>query len=199
MPEDLADEFDNYYRIRIDKSPSRASNYAYRKAFSESTGDFIIVSHPEILIPYDGVERMVAECDMTRRNVATQYHLTCEAVQELFRSHVYPTWAYDFDNIKKVHGFWAIQTPWLYPNSISHRYRNHFTFSGSTRERFEEYMIPATDEWGMEDGWVHKRELENNEPSLPIEIEVYHQEHDRVYGTIPEYSVRMRRIRNSRL
>ena len=56
-----------------------------------------------------------------------------------------------------------------------------------------------TNEWLMEDIWVHAKELKAGETAVPIDIEVYHQEHERVYGTRPEYSVRIQRIRDSHL
>ena len=198
MPDDLIDDFDVYSRIRADGSSIRSSNRAYREAFSQSSGDFIIVSHPELLIPYDGVERMVAEANMDRRNGPTQYHLTYEMVYQLFHARV-GEWEHDFDEIKSLPGFMSTITPWQYVNHVSHTYRNHFSFSGLTRERFTRYLIPDTEEWGREDAWTHEQEMKNGELSVPIDIEIYHQEHERVWGTITEYSVRVQRIMDSRL
>jgi len=183
-----------YFKIRADNSPSRCSNKALRYAFAKCRGDFVIFSQPELLIPYDAVEKMVSLSDMSRRNVAVQYHLN---IQQIHCLSSIIGWEHDFEKIKSVSNFLTTKTPWGYTNMESQRYRNHFSWSGSTRERFEEYMIPDTEEWGFEDAYVHVKELENREPCLPIDIEVYHQEHERVYGTIPEYSVRIKRIRDS--
>ena len=183
-----------YFKIRADNSPARSSNTAIRYGVAKCSGDFIIMGQPELLVPYDAVERMVSLSDIKRRNVAIQYHLNIKQAHYLSISN---DWMHDFEKIKNVSSFWGTQTPWGYTNMETHRHRNHFSWSGSTRERFEEYMIPDTEEWGAEDVYVHVKELENGEPCLPIDIEVYHQEHERVYGTIVEYSVRRQRIRNS--
>ena len=182
------------FKIRADNSHSRSPNTALRYGFSKCSGDFIIVGQPELLVPYDAVERMLILSDMSRRNVAVQYHLNAEQVYHLF---LMVGWEQDFEKIKFISNFMQTRTPWGYTNAEAPNYRNHFSWSGSIRERFKEYMIPNTEEWGVEDVYVHAKELENGEPCLPIDIEVYHQEHERVYGTIPEYSVRIKRIRAS--
>jgi len=190
----LEHRFDKYFALRKGTVPIRSPNNSLRKAFELSDGDFIICSQPELLIPFDAVEKMLSLSNHNRRNVATQYHLTAEALVHL---DGVLGWQHDFKKIKSIPGFMSITTPWAYTNINAPTYRNHFSFSGSTRERFEKYLIPQVEEWGMEDVWVYKKEVENGEPCVPIEIETYHQEHDRVYGTIPEYSVRIQRIRNA--
>ncbi len=89
--------------------------------------------------------------------------------------------------------FWATMTPWGFPNFKAPTYANHFGFCSSTRERFEEYMIPDTEIWGHDDSYVHAKELENGEPSLPIDVEIYHQSHNRLVPTAPEYSTQIYR------
>ena len=183
-----------YVPLRAYDSGFRASNMAIRRGFDESDGDFIITNQPEVLIPYDAIENMITLADMNRRNVATQFHLTFSQWHNL---RYLSGWEIDFDKIKSISNFMSTETPWGYPNLVTHTHRNHFSFSGSTRERFEEYMIPATEVWGVEDAYVHVKELERGEPSLPIDIEIYHQEHERVGASKQEYSVRIQRIRES--
>ena len=72
------------FKIRADNSYSRSPNTALRYGFSKCSGDFIIVGQPELLVPYDAVEKMLALSDMSRRNVAVQYHLNAEQVYHLF-------------------------------------------------------------------------------------------------------------------
>ena len=183
-----------YIKLREYTGKIRSPNKAIRLGFAESVGDFIIASQPELLIPYDAVERMVKIANMGRRNVATQYHLTNS---QIFQLRNLPGWQQDFDKIKSVVDFASTITPWDYPNILAPTYRTHFSFSGSTRERFQEYLIPDTVEWMMEDCWVHVKELGNGELSVPVDIETYHQEHERVYGRIIEYSARIKRIREA--
>ena len=199
-PDDLVEKGGKirHIKLREGKVPIRSSNMALREGYRLSEGDFIIASQPELLIPYNAVETMV-NGNLERRNVATQYHLTNIQVNYLFGDGIVSGWMDDFNKIKDVPDFMATLTPWLYTNLHAPKYRYHFSFSGSTKERFGEYLIPATNEWMMEDCWVLAKEGEAGEPPVPIDIEVYHQEHERVYGTIPEYSVRIQRIRDSHL
>lgn len=190
-----------HIKLREGKVPIRSSNTSLREGFRLSKGDFIISSQPELLIPHNAVEKMV-NGNFERRNVATQYHLTHIQVNHLFgdgENGIASGWMDDFNKIKNLPDFMSTLTPWNYTNFYAPGYRNHFSFCGLTKKRFKEYLIPATDEFMKEDVWVHARELKAGEPAVPIDIEVYHQEHERVYGTRPEYSVRIQRIRDSHL
>lgn len=202
-PEDLVEKGGKirHIKLREGKVPIRSSNMALREGYRFSKGDFIIPSHPELLIPYNAVETMV-KGNFERRNVATQYHLTHIQVNHLFgdgRDGIVSGWMDDFNKIKNLSDFMSTLTPWHYTNFSAPGYRNHFSFCGSTRERFGEYLIPMTEKFMMEDVWVYAQEMIAGEAAVPIDIEVYHQEHERVYGTIPEYSVRIQRIRKSQL
>lgn len=186
-----------YLQLRVGRPLPRSPNKAFRFGFHNCDGDFIITSQPELLIPYNAVETMVTQGNLERRNVATQYHLTLEQIHYLYSGDM--SWENDFSEIKDLPNFMATVTPWGHMNYIRQEHRNHFSFSGSTRERFNEYLIPDTDEWMRDDAYVHEMELSRNEPSVPIEIETFHQEHERVYGTRIERSERIKKIRESNL
>jgi len=187
-----------YFQLRAGIQLPRAPNKALRFGFYNCDGDFIITSQPELLIPYDAVETMITKGNLKRRNVAIQYHLTLEQIHYLFGEGLSLDWKNDFSKIKKVPNFMDTMTPWGNTNYNRPKRRNHFSFSGSTRERFEEYMIPDTEEWIREDAYVHELERSRKELSVPIDIEAFHQEHERVYGTRIDTSVRIKRIRESR-
>ena len=106
-----------YFKIRADGVPSRSSNTALRYGFKKCSGDIIIAGQPELLVPYDAVEKMITLSDMSRRNVAIQYHLTAEQIHSLPWG-----WEDDFERIKSVPNFWATMTPWLYTNKIAVRF-----------------------------------------------------------------------------
>lgn len=59
----------------------------------------------------------------------------------------------------------------------------------------EELLI----EWGYGDSYFHAKEIENNEPSVPVDIEVFHQSHhDRTeVFELGGYSIRQERIRKA--
>jgi hypothetical protein len=201
-PTDLLDHPKvKYISLRDGVVPIRSPNNALRYGFYNSDSDLIITAHPDHLVPYYAIERMVTEGNMERRNCPTQYHLISEQVNYLYGDGLMIGWKNDFNKIKGVPNFMATTTPWGYTNYDCKGYRTHFSFSGSTRERFEKFMIPKTEEWGMEDSYVHKLEVMRGEPSVGIDIEVYHQEHERVYGTMDSnnVSVRIRKIRESKL
>ena len=184
-----------YFQLRVGRPLPRAPNKALRFGFTNCDGEFIITSQPELLVPYDAVETMVTQGNLERRNVAIQYHLTLEQIHYLFSGDM--SWRRDFSKIKKVPNFMDTMTPWGNTNYNRPERRSHFSFSGSTRDRFEEYMIPDTDEWMREDAYVHELERSRKELSVPIDIETFHQEHERVYGTRTDRSLRIKRIRES--
>ena len=184
-----------YFQLRAGRLLPRAPNKAIRFGFFNCDGDFIITSQPELLVPYNAVETMVTKGNLERRNVATQYYLTLEQIHYLYSGDM--SWKRDFSKIKKIPNFMATMTPWGNMNHIRSECRNHFSFSGSTRKRFNEYLIPDTEEWIREDAYVHALELSRKESSVPIDIETFHQEHERVYGTRIDRSVRVKRIRES--
>ena len=199
-PDDLlqGSEKITHWKLRHGKVPIRSSNMALREGYYLSDGDFIITVQPELLIPYNAVEIMV-KGNLERRNVATQYHLTNNQINYLYGDGIVSGWMNDFDKIKNIVDFMSTVTPWNHTNFHAPTYRNHFSFSGSTKERFGKYLIPQTAEWMMEDAWVHEQETNAGESAVPIDIEVYHQEHERIYGTITEKSVRIQRIQDSNL
>lgn len=204
IPEMPSDKF-VYAVSRPEGSEARGANIPYLKGYDLSTGDFIISVCPELIIPYDGIERMLNLAYMDRRNVARQYHIVEKHIDYMDKN--LPDWRNNFDLIKEVPGIMEIETPWGYTNAFAEDYRNHGNFSGMTRKRFEKYMIPVTEEWGFGDAYTHVRELENGEPSIPIDITVFHQEHESRYNFVEydnrvlpppvEKSVKIKRIERS--
>lgn len=187
-----------FIALRDGVVPHRASNKAFRAGFEQSKGDYIIAGGPELLVPPNALKTMI-NGNLKRRNVPTQYHLTDIQAHSLFENNIPLGWRKDFNKIKELSNFQATETPWRSPNLMAPTIRNHFSFSGASREHFEKYMVPDTDEWGMEDSWVHKQEGLAGESSVPIDLEIYHLEHERLWPEGIETSVRIERIRKSSL
>lgn len=187
-----------FIALREGVVPFRASNKAFRLGFDLSKGDYIVAGGPELLVPHNALKTII-NGNLERRSVPTQYHLTNKQAYSLFEKDIPHGWRKNFNKIKELPNFQATETPWNSPNLVAPTIRNHFSFSGSTRERFEKFLVPDTDEWGMEDSWVHKQESLAGEPSVPIDIEIYHLEHERLWPTITEASVRIKRIQRSNL
>ena len=95
--------------------------------------------------------------------------------------------------------FQATETPWNSLNYHAPTILNHFSFSGFSRERFEEYLLPDVSEWDYIDSYVVEKESRTGENPTYVNLEIYHLEHERLNPTIEETSVRVKRIRKSNL
>ena len=184
----------HYYLLRHRGSYPRSPNRAYLTGMELCSGEYIILSHPEIMVPLNAVERMVNESVSGRRNVPTQLHLTYEHLKTIDNLD----WKHDLDVLKTVSDFGSTITPWGYINLESYKFRNHISFCGQNIEGWKRNgFLPDTEEFGTDDNWLHENEKRDGLFPVPFPMEVFHQEHDRLYGTISNYSVRIKRIRDS--
>jgi hypothetical protein len=136
---------------------------------------------------------------MRWRCVPIQYCLSHEHAHSLFEKNIPFGWRDDFNKIKRLPDFQATETPWNSPNLVAPTIRNHFSFSGFSRERFEEYLLPDVSEWNYIDAYIVEKENLSKERPFPVDLEIYHLEHERLNPRIEEFSVRIKRIQESRL
>lgn len=189
-------------RIRKSGAPPRSPNKAWNAAFQMSNGEFVITSHPEIMVPKDAVERILINHEGPQRSVPIQF---CIATAEQYHRIDRVRWKESLDELKRLPDFWSAMGPWGYSNLSADQYRSHLSFSGGYRDdwletafdlQVDEGFLPdvADPNFTADDAWMHKRELEIDRPSRGVPVEVYHQHHDRVYGNRPQASPRVRRI-----
>jgi glycosyltransferase involved in cell wall biosynthesis len=177
---------------------SRSPNKAFRTGFEQSKGDYIIAGGPELLVPPNALKKMM-EVGLERRCVPIQYHLTDIQAHSLFEKNIPAGWREDFNKIKELSNFQATETPWNSLNYHAPTIRNHFSFAGFSRSRFEEYLLPDVSEWDHIDSFIVEKEQFLGEGPIPADLEIYHLEHERLNPTIEETSVRVQRIRRSNL
>jgi len=190
----------SYTRLRDPDSPPRSPNMAFLEGFNHASGDFIITSHPELLIQKDAIERIAFYCRNNVRNIPIQYHLSLQHLQDPKFLEIYESGK--FWEFKSLPDFWITKTPWTYQNSYAPTQHMHFSFCGQSREGWLRYgdFLPRTEDWYREDCWWHEQEkLSGNYPN-PLTLEVYHQWHPKCYGEINDdetnASTRIKRIRN---
>ena len=187
-----------YHLLRERGAAPRSPNMAYRKGYELAQGEIIILSNPEVLVPFNALKVMLINMKTDRRNVPVQYHLTYKQLKAIDTVD----WRTNIHKLIGLPDFWSTQTPWLYTNAEAHQHRNHLNFCGATREVWDRYdFMPATDEWMNMENWLHPMELRDGYPATGIGIEVYHQEHPRHYGSGAEkkYSARIQRMRDNEL
>jgi len=183
------------YPIRPASSPPRSPNTALRFAYTKCSGDYIIVTCPEIMVPLHGVETMLAHGKMDRRNVPLLYCIAW--------NHKLSTvpWQMDLDSIQTLPDFMALRGEWGLNNYDMLGFRHHAGFTGATREVWEQMnpFLPDTEDWGRSDSYWHQRENELDLAPYPIDLTVYHQWHEPVHGNIPQYSHKIKQIRKSQM
>jgi len=184
--------------LRHPGSDVRSSNIAFLEGFNHATGDFIITSHPEILVQSNAIETMIDNAFMERRNIPIQYHLSLEHIQsKKFKEILIGD---DFTEFKQLPNFWTTKTPWNYLNDYASSQHMHFSFCGQSRDGWLKYgeFLPRTESWYQEDCWWHDKEREQKHFPNPLDLEIYHQWHPRCYGNVEDEtkaSIRIRRIR----
>lgn len=184
--------------LREPGAPPRSPNMAWNEAFRMSIGDFIITSHPEIIVPRNAISQMIEHHKPPFRSVPVQY---CIATEHQYHRLERVPWYSDLNTIKLLPNFWTAVGPWGFSNGKAHEYLSHLSFSGNYRQHWQELsddwlFLPRVEDPNFlsDDAWVHVNELRNGRPSRGVPIEVYHQWHERVYGSRNEASARIRRI-----
>ena len=180
-----------YVRLRKENAPARSPNKALLYGYENCSGKFVIVTSPEILVPFNAIETIITEGIPDRRNVPILYKLSHEQ-QRLINT---VSWKFDLSTLKKLPNFWSGENmPGGFFNNEAKQNRTHGGFVGQTKEGWDRYgFLPDTEEWGKSDSYWHVEELKLGIPALPIDFEVYHQWHERMDA--PQLSVRLKRIR----
>ena len=165
-----------FQRIRPPGSRDRGPNMAWWEAWRMAEGDFIICTHPEILVPRNAIELMLRYHIPFNRSVPTQYTISGWRQQHRIDR---VDWKKNMEALKHLPDFWDEVGRWNYTNRQATEYTHHFSFTGQTREEWERYgFIPETSEPNMDDSWMREQEVAAGFPPthLPM-IEVYHQWH----------------------
>lgn len=167
-----------YYRMREPSPPGhpnlRGPNLAWWHGFRRCKGSFIILSHPEILVPLNGVEVMLQEHTPKLRSVPILYFLS-KSIQDQIDS---VDWKDDVHLIKSLPEFGGVMSHWGYYNHEAPNWRHHVCFTGMLKEDWEaQGFLPEVAEFGNDDSWLHIYERSIGRKINKVALEVYHQFH----------------------
>ena len=185
----------NYVSVRPPGSPPRSANEALWIGYQLCQGEFIILSHAEIMVPKDAITRMVVAHN-GHRSVPLQY-----AIPPVAQRHIDSVdWRRSLSYLQNLPNFWADVGPWGFSNTNAHGWRHHFSFTGQFREEWERWgFLPKSDAMEFTDNWMLEKETEAGILPNPIDLEVYHQSHDRLAVYDPEGSWEQARETSARI
>lgn len=186
-----------YEKVRDAGAAKRSANMAWNHGYRKCDGEFIVLGHPEYLMPLHAIESLVEKYDGYRLG-PTAYALSPETTARLDR---WP-WRDDLDSLQATPGFWSFETPWHWTNMEAKGWCHHFAFTGQPREAWDILdFLPLTEAPGFADNWILGPETAGGRPPRPAGFSVYHQHHARWKpGEVGVgLSVRMQRIEAARL
>lgn len=175
----------HYERIRDPILPgtrnTRGPTPGWRHAYYGTDHDFVIISHPEVLVPYDAVERMLDQHQSPRRSSGLLYFLNRPLLATI---EDYP-WREDLHVLQTMPGFSGVYNRWGLFNRDMWQWKHHVCFSGQTREDWDLHnFLPGAEEFGeADDAWLwgieDKLSRETGEIHYinQIELVIYHQFH----------------------
>jgi glycosyltransferase involved in cell wall biosynthesis len=191
----------HYLRLRPSGSKARSPNMAWWEAYKKCEGDFVILTHPEIMVPKNAISKMI-NAHNGRRSVPVQYAIPPRAQSRID----VVDWKSSIGNLQRLRGFWGDMGPWGFMNIRAEYWRHHFSFTGQYRLQWDSYgFLPKTETPGGDDSWMLAQEAKRQSFPNPINLEVYHQHHERLMLQDPEgsweedrdVSVRIKRMREA--
>jgi len=197
--DDLKPYFTNREHIRferIDRHPearTRECNIGLRYAFERASGDFIIISHAEILVPKTAIEQLVSEYEEGRRICPVLYFIPTYAMMTELNNL---DWKNDLDQIQRLSGFWDEPTHWANTNMSMKSWIAHTGFAGQSRDAWlAKGFLPDDELRGSDVAWLDAREVEHNSPPKQASFAIYHQKHGDSGSGYVSQSVRLARGR----
>lgn len=197
--EDLLPHFVDRKHIhfeRIDRHPeakTRECNTGLRYAFERASGDFIIISHAEILVPRSGIERLLEYEEDDRRICPILYFIPTYAMMAELNGI---DWKNDLDQIQRLSGFWDEPTHWANTNMSMKSWIGHTGFCGQSRDAWmKKGFLPDDEIRGSDVAWLDAREAEHNSPPKQADFAIYHQKHGDSSSGYVTQSVRLARWR----
>ena len=178
--------------IRQPFSTRRNMNIGLRYAFDRAEGDFIIISHPELMVPLNAIEKLVKEYEPGFRIVPKLYFICNDAGMAWLE---YTDWQGDLDLIQTIPNFWASRTPWGNTNRDMDSWIGHTGFCGQTRAEWERKgFLPDDESPGSDVAWIDAAEARLGCMPRQASFAVYHQDHPRADDEIRRQSTRIDRI-----
>ena len=154
---------------------------ALRHMYFKTDHDFVIVTHPEVLVPLDAVERMLNQHISPRRSTPLLYFINKPLLE---RIDEFP-WREEVHSIQEEPAFMGIWNRWGFYNREMNQWKHHVCFTGQPREDWDTHdFIKTIDESGAsDDAWLWGIEHELSQKTgishyvNQIDLTVYHQFH----------------------
>jgi len=193
--EELCESPFRYMRIRRAGAGPRSSNMAWRAGYEACDGEFVILGHPEYMVPFNAIELLLETYDGNLRVCPTPYALSARH-QSMIDSI---DWKSDLSALQTLDNFWVTKTPWGWTNFDGKDWHHHFAFTGQSRYGWDKHgFLPVTEERGMNDSWLVGIEQHEDRAPKDAGFAVYHQHHERLNNNpFSEKSVRVQRIADS--
>jgi cellulose synthase/poly-beta-1,6-N-acetylglucosamine synthase-like glycosyltransferase len=167
---------DMLVKLRGESQAPRVMNYPVRMLFPLAACDYIILCHPENLVPLDAVEEMMAGHEPGHRDVPVVYGLDRQTTENL---DDYP-WSTDPHCLQQVPGFMAWPNPLRISNLEAPGNVHHFNFSGATKAewtRWDRLVLPENGEPFNDENWMMAHEAADGVTPRRAPVTVYHQWH----------------------
>ena len=163
--------------IRPPLSPIRNCPIGLRHAFDRAKGEFIIISHPELMVPLNAIEKLVKEYEPGYRIVPRLYFI-CDSIAMAWLEST--DWQSDLDLIQTIPNFWASRTPWGNTNKDMDSWIGHTAFCGQTRAEWgHKGFLPDDGSPAVDVAWIDAAEARLGRMPRQASFAVYHQDHAR--------------------
>jgi hypothetical protein len=185
----------HYLKLRDAGSAPRSSNMAYRAGYEACDADFIILTHPEYLVPESSVETLVQRYDGVHRIGHSPIAIPRKVQRDLDQWN----WR-DPDSLMNIPGIVTEHSPWGWTNAYGKEWCHHLVFSGQNRAGWDRLgFLPATEERGYNDSWLLPLEIEHGFPPVCSGLSGYHQWHERLFQDGKPVGLVKRSVRVARI
>lgn len=189
---------DTIINLRPPEAPHRRPNTALIAGYGAALADYIILGEPEVLVPTDAVERMLAGHVRPRRDVPVLYCLD----QRMTHNIDQVDWRRDMDALTTLPGFWNYTGIFNRTNEEAKGWLHHWGFCGAYRDEWTltDFLPPGETVELDPDNWLRAREQEQGRQQTTASFAVFHQWHERVNPCtreIDSMSAQRRRIRDA--
>jgi len=171
----------------------RTPNYAIKVGYEMCSGDYVVITSPEILPPTNALQVMMELSDNETMSVPMLYKLSRKQTAHIDSVD----WKTSTENLQGLENFWSEEIhPGGFPNYDAKYNYHHGGFVGATRKVWDEIQITPDDVNNFEsDSYWHVRLGELGRSPIRLPFGVYHQWHERMDA--PKMSPRIQRIHNS--
>lgn len=197
-----------WHQVRHPTSPRAGPYDGWKFGYERADADFIILTHPEVMVPLTAIEQMI-EGHGKSRSSSSAFCLPADCQQILDTVD----WKKDLNQICTMTNFWPYRNYWGYTNYEAMAHYEIFMFTGQYRDQWDRFGFlpgdPDSDYFCGYEDWMVPEEIASGWRAVRMPYSVYHQYHswDKPFGRAGMEneamsngrSVRIDRIRRSSL